>query len=254
MENNNSHKSKFNKIATYGIYVGCVAYDGLASAASVGIGFAFSKLFSKGLLLALPYIMSGQEKACEELTEKVNKIAAEMGLEPKYKAFVHYNSKHYNATVFEQTLIFGPKLLDDLNHDELDFVIRHEFGHIVNGDTHGAASKIENVMAPLATAIAREQMALSGYANPASDWLFAAMLAPAAIEIITSLPKRLDEWQKELDADKVAVLSSKNPKAAISALYKLAGQKLEGTAYGNATHPAIIDRMQAVKDAMSAPK
>ncbi len=119
-------------------------------------------------------------------------------------------------------------ILDILNHDELEGVLAHELGHVINRDTlistvaatiAGALSQLAN-MAMWAGMMGGRSNDSEGRSNPLGG-LVAIIVAPIAAMLIQMAISR----SRELGADETGAKITGNPLALASALKKLENSK-----------------------------
>ncbi len=134
-------------------------------------------------------------------------------------------------------------LLDDLNDDELAFVLAHELGHIVSrhGIKNAQASTVYGILAAAAGAASRDPQ-------------FAQGVSFALAQIMVAYSR-----EDEFNADELAVKYTKaagyNPKAGIEVmekLYKDNKKKLYPISYFR-THPYTAERIAHIKEDLHLP-
>lgn len=166
--------------------------------------------------------------------------------------------------------------LQQLNRDELQGVIAHEFGHIYNGDMRISLNLAAMLMGFfIVLTVALRMMRFAALTRRRSDEgrggnpvMLAAlilMVAGAITWFFGSLLKAMVSREREYLADACAVQFTRNPGGIANALKKIAGVRVsdmpkEGMAYSHmyfnnpsffsglfATHPPILKRIAAIE-------
>lgn len=157
--------------------------------------------------------------------------------------------------------------LDNLNRDELQGVIGHEFSHILNGDMRLNLRLMGMIFGILCLAtIGRILLHTRGRKNPAPLLGFALIIIGSLGVFFGRLIQAAVSRQREFLADASAVQFTRNPQGLSSALQKIGaiGSRMEseragdachmffGNGLGNslfgafATHPPLEDRIRAI--------
>jgi len=210
----------------------------------IAIGEVYAKLIAKEMKISNnPYDI-----------ERVNKIGKRIADVCDRKEISYYfyiitgdksgDSEDKNAFSIPGGYIYIYKpLLDDLNDDELAFVLAHELGHIVSRHSikRAQASTIYNIL-------------VAGSAAASKDPQFTQGVSFALAQIMVAYSR-----EDEFNADELAVKYTKalgyDPKAGINVmekLYKENKKRINPISYFR-THPYTAQRIAHIKETLHLP-
>ena len=182
--------------------------------------------------------------------ERINRIGSKIvkvcdRQEINYYFYVIDKKNEYNAFSIPGGYVYVFKnLMDDLNDDELAFVVAHEIGHIV---ARHAIKKLQAAMGMNLLVLASTQ----AEANPG----FQKGLSFALAQIMVAY-SREDEYTADELATKYIKMAGYNPKAGINVLNKLYQQHkkepLREYSYFR-THPYVAQRISHIKEYLGIP-
>lgn len=127
-------------------------------------------------------------------------------------------------------IVLGDTLYQNFTHDEIETILAHELGHQVHNDiVWGIAvqSLLTLVGFFIADVVLRAGVALFGFSSVAD--LAAMPLLALALGTFGLVTMPLGNWysrRREVNADRYALETTRNPQAFISAFEKLANQNL----------------------------
>jgi putative metalloprotease len=136
------------------------------------------------------------------------------------------------------------KLLDDLNDDELAFVLAHEVGHIVS----------RHAIKALQAAIAANVLTLAGAFAPGGSGEFAQGLSFALAQIMVGY-SREDEFNADEQAVKYTKICGYDSKAGINVmekLYKEEKKTINPISFFR-THPYTAQRIRHIRETLHLP-
>lgn len=208
------------------------------------------------------------------LCEIVELIAMTMGLPAPYVGVIESGALNAFACGVRRgdaVVVVTRGLIDGLDDEELGAVVAHELAHIANADIRliAAANICLGMLRRVILPNRRRPHPLVEIVGPAATlfimppMFFAVML----VGFLTMLPVRLGRGvhrligvSREFVADAMAVETTQNPAALVSALRRIHGRSLiagmptgadammiDGAAAGGySTHPSIADRVKAI--------
>jgi beta-barrel assembly-enhancing protease len=182
--------------------------------------------------------------------KRVNKIGDKIaGVcdrgELTYYFYVLLDEKEVNAFSLPGGYVYiFKKLLDDLNDDELAFVLAHEVAHIVS----------RHAVKALQAAIAANILTVAGAVAPGGNVEFAQGLAFALAQIMVGY-SREDEFNADEQAVKYTKACGYDPKAGINVMEKLykEGKKTINPLSLFRTHPYAAQRIRHIKETLHLP-
>lgn len=186
-------------------------------------------------------VATGKNKYATRLARLTKKHVNEEGLTLNFKAYITQDI-NANATA-DGSIRFYSGIMDLMTDQELLFILGHEIGHVVDGDS---LDKIRT--AYTASAARKGASAAGGVAGALSDTVLGDMLE-------TVLNAQFSQSQ-ESDADAFSYAFMKkhgyDTKAAVSALMKL--DKLGSSGGITSSHPNSAGRAQAIQALIDADK
>ena len=157
----------------------------------------------------------------------------------------------YNATVSSQQLMVTPALADQFSDQELEFVIAHELSHVKLGHQR---NRFLMLFAPLIVFTALTVSLFAGIGSMSVSISPGVLISPIlimfALTPIWIITQSKTSQKQEFAADKLALETTKNSGAAISALRHLAEQNtLPGfdEVVFKRTHPKIGERIERIR-------
>lgn len=142
-------------------------------------------------------------------------------------------------------------LLERLNREELQGVVAHEFGHILNGDVRYMmmVAVVAGAIAFIASMAGRVRFRASDRAGiVALVWFLVALLAPVGALLVRMAVSR----QREYLADATAAKMTRNPVALASALTKISSHPKVPAASPAVEHLYIVSPLRAFSNDASA--
>lgn len=183
-------------------------------------------------------VAPASSKYTKRLNKLVKKHQSESGKTLNYKVYLT-NEVNANATADGSIRVYAG-LMDLMTDDELLYVLGHEIGHIVDGDSLDSIRMSYASSGLLKAAGATSSIASTLTSSQLGDLLLATVNAQYS-------------QKQELDADAYALrfmqVNNYNPKAAVTALRKL--EKLGGGGGLFASHPAPGDRAAKLEAALA---
>lgn len=162
------------------------------------------------------------------------------GLNFNYKV---YETPEVNAFAMANgTIRFYSGLMDMMSDDEVRYVLGHEIGHVKSGHTK------QRIQAAMRVGALRDAISATG---PGVAALADSQLGDLFATVVTSKFSRTHENQADDYAMKFLKSNKYPPRAAVSALQKLA--KLSGGGGGGwlSTHPAPSERAQRMQSQLA---